>query len=219
MKWVLTHRNYAGMAVRPESVNVQLCDAGISVIPVEVFENESMDECLSEDVLDTYLLLFEPSQEIALSIESTERISGTQIKLELSLPLIVFSEELKFSITVTPERSITDISYDAEETALYITLDADVLPTEDILIVSTENRSVRYLGYSGQGLPWPELSVTLNGKPEGGVTQEALGVFTSTPALAVLGITNKTAFIAETGIIVQTDGLILQQEPVGSLPI
>jgi hypothetical protein len=218
MQWLLSHRNYAGMAARPESVHAQLQDFSLSLAPFIPMETEGCEH-LDVIIRDPYLLLYTPEQDVALSVTSTQRVSGTQIKLVLSQPLTVFTPELTNSLSVTPERIITGLDYDAEQQALLISYDLPVLPSVDITVDSQENRSVRFGTYSGQSSPWPAMSVLLQGGPGEAVTAESLALSTGPVNVSVAALITKEGQTPGEALAVQAESGTLTQIPVGVYPI
>lgn len=218
MKWALSHRNYIGMAARPESVNAQLQDISLSMAPFIPMETETTEH-LDVTTGDQYLLLYTPEQDLQLFVTSTLRVSGTQIKLALSCPLTVFTPDLAFSLSVLPARTITYIYYDNLQQAIFISFDALILPSLDITITSEENRAVRFSTHSGQSSPWPAMTVLLQGSPEETITNESLVLSTDGIGLSILSLITKYGYTPNETVQIQTEGITLLQIPIGIYPI
>jgi hypothetical protein len=218
IKWLLSHRNYVGMAARPESVHVQIQDVSLYITPFIPAAGETGEQ-VGAAVRDPYLLLYTPEQDLQLCVTSTQRVTQTQVKLILSQPLTTFTAELANSLTLTPERAVTGLDYDGLQQTLLITYDSPVLPSLDITIASEENRSVRFGTYSGQSSPWPVMTVLLQGGPGEAVTNEVLILSTDSLNLSVAVLNTKYGYAPGETLAVQTEGSTLTQIPIGIYPI
>jgi hypothetical protein len=218
MKWILSQRNYVGMAARPESINVQIQEVSLlleAFIPMDARNVE----CVEIMTCNQYLLLYTPEQDLQLSVTNTLRISETQIKLELSHPLVSFTADFALSLSVNPPRVITDIYYDNLQQALIITFDSPIVMCLDITISSDENRSVRYCTNSGQSSPWPAMTVLLEGGPRETLTNESVGVSMEESLLCILTPATKGGYTPNEKIQINTEGVLLILATIGNYPI
>jgi len=146
----LTHRNYAGMSVRPETVHanashVKMWVSGINEI------NTLNKEHASASAAYPYVLLDVPGSE-EISVVSVEKLNRTEVfycygfKIRLSKPLygtIDAGFPAKCALSVSGV-TITSASYDNEDQALILYTSADIRRTTPVTITMPEYRSLWY---------------------------------------------------------------------------
>lgn len=158
----LTHRNYAGMSVRPETVHINAAKARIWMDYIR--EQTTLDmEYASADVTYPYLLLDLPDSEV-ISVVSAEKINRSEgfscygFKLRLSKPLhgaIDAGFIPKCTLSVS---SVSEAVYSSEEQAILLYTNTDIRRTIPVTITMPECRAALYIKQCGQKWFLPALS-------------------------------------------------------------
>jgi len=150
MRLALTHRNYAGMSVRPETVHINASKGRMWVSDIHEI-NTLNRESASADNAYPYVLLDVPGSE-TITVTSVEKINRAEgffcygFKIYLSQPLqgisdIGFTAKCTLSVSGV---TITSASYDSEEQALVLYTSADIRRTVPVTITMPEYRSLWY---------------------------------------------------------------------------
>ena len=164
MKYVLSHRNYAGMSVRPESVNVQI------VRPRVIFDRlqDKMgytDESTQCEAKYLYAILLKSDYEV-ISVLSAERINHetdfASLGVKLTLSHALHGEvmpDFKEHVVVEPTTSIDFVEY--EENVVTIMFATPIRRNIALTITVNETRSVWYLVDGKQKHPLTKVTASI----------------------------------------------------------
>ncbi len=150
MLLALTHRNYAGMSVRPETVHINAANARMWVLDITMM-NTLNKEYASGNAAYPYVLLDTPDSE-EISVTLVEKLNREEsffcygFKVHLSKPLygsVDAGFPAKCTLSV-PGVTITSASYDGGEQALILYTGADIRRTTEVTITMPEYRSLWY---------------------------------------------------------------------------
>jgi len=164
MLLALTHRNYAGMSVRPETVHINA--SNVKMWMSDITELDTLNkEYASGNPAYPYVLLDDPdSEEISIaSVEKLNRQTGFVcygFKLFLTKPLFG-SIDAGFTLKCTLSTSgvtITSATYDSEDQALVLYTSTDIRRTVAVTITMPEYRSLWYYKLGSQRWFLPTLS-------------------------------------------------------------
>lgn len=164
MLLALTHRNYAGMSVRPETVHINASNVRMWISDITELDTLNK-EYASGNTTYPYVLLDElNTEEISVaSVEKMNRDTGFVcygFKLHLTKPLfgsIDTGFPVKCNLSVSGV-TITSASYDSEEQALVLYTSADIRRTVAVTITMPEYRSLWYHKLGTQRWFLPTLS-------------------------------------------------------------
>ena len=160
----LTHRNYAGMSVRPETVHVNASDVRMWMSDIREMDTLS-NEYASVNATYPYVLVDMPSSE-EISVVSVEKLNRIEtfycygFKLRLSRPLHGTPDVgflLKCALSVSGV-TFTEALYDIDEQAIVLYTSADIRRTTPVTITTPEYRSLWYYKLGEQRWFLPSLS-------------------------------------------------------------
>lgn len=164
MRLALTHRNYAGMSVRPETVHANASRVKMWVSGIHEI-NTLNRELASASIAYPYVLLDVPGSE-EISVVSVEKLNRTEVfycygfKIRLSKPLhgtIDAGFPAKCALSISGV-TVTSASYDREEQALLLYTSVDIRRTAPVTITMPEYRSLWYYKLGEQRWFLPALS-------------------------------------------------------------
>lgn len=164
MLLALTHRNYAGMSVRPETAHINA--SKVKMWMSDITELGTLNkEYASGNIAYPYVLLDDPNiEEISITtVEKLNRETGFLcygFKLHLAKPLYGsidagFSTKCTLSISGV---TVASAAYDSEEQALVLYTSADIRRTAAVTITMPEYRSLWYHKLGVQRWFLPSLS-------------------------------------------------------------
>lgn len=160
----LTHRNYAGMSVRPETVHVNASDVRMWMSDIREMDTLSK-EYASVNASYPYVLLEMPGSE-EIFVTSVEKLNRTEtfycygFKLRLSRPLHGIPDTgflLKCTLSVSGV-TFTEALYDSDEQAIILYTSTDIRRTTPVTITTPEYRSLWYYKLGEQRWFLPALS-------------------------------------------------------------
>ncbi len=166
MLLALTHRNYAGMSVRPETVHINASNAQMWISNITELDTLNK-EYASVHTAYPYILLDEPDTE-EISVASVEKLNRTAgffcygFKLHLTKPLYG-SIDAGFLVKCTLSVSgvtFTEALYDSDEQAIILYTSADIRRTTPVTITMPEYRSLWYYKLGSQRWFLPALTAT-----------------------------------------------------------
>ncbi len=227
MLLALTHRNYAGMSVRPETVHINASNVKMWISDINQMDTLSK-EYASGNTAYPYALLDEPGTE-EISVSSVEKLNREMgfvcygFKIHLTKPLngsidAGFPSKCTLSISGV---TITSASYDSAEQSLVLYTSTDIPRTVAVTITMPEYRSLWYYKLGAQRWFLPTLSTV--------AAAEAMDYFSFENETAGIAIVSTGAWIdeavftecfqpAHTAVIaVMASSVSLQ--PVSTLPI
>lgn len=227
MLLALTHRNYAGMSVRPETVHINASNVKMWISDINQMDTLSK-EYASGNTAYPYALLDEPGTE-EISVSSVEKLNREMgfvcygFKIHLTKPLngsidAGFPSKCTLSISGV---TITSASYDSAEQSLVLYTSTDIRRTVAVTITMPEYRSLWYYKLGAQRWFLPTLSTV--------AAAEAMDYFSFENETAGIAIVSTGAWIdeavftecfqpAHTAVIaVMASSVSLQ--PVSTLPI
>ena len=227
MLLALTHRNYAGMSVRPETVHINASNVKMWISDIDQMDTLSK-EYASGNAAYPYVLLDEPdTEEISVaSVEKLNRDTGFLcygFKINLTKPLngsIDAGFPVKCALSVSGV-TITSASYDSAEQSLVLYTSTDIRRTVAVTITMPEYRSLWYYKLGTQRWFLPTLSTV--------AAAETMDYFSFENETAGIAIVSTGAWIdeavftecfqpAHTAVIaVMASSVSLQ--PVSTLPI
>ncbi len=227
MLLALTHRNYAGMSVRPETVHINASNVKMWISDITELDTLNK-EYASGNTAYPYVLMDEPDTE-EISVSSVEKLNRDTgfvcygFKLHLAKPLFG-SVDTGFSVKCTLSVSgitITSASYDSEEQALVLYTSADIRRTVAVTITMPEYRSLWYYKLGSQRWFLPALSAV--------AAAETVDYFTYENETATISTISAGAWIdeavfincyqpAHTAVITVVASSVSLQ-PVSTLPI
>ena len=164
MLLALTHRNYAGMSVRPETVHVNTSNVRMWISDM-IALNTLNKEYVSGNAAYPYILLDEQDTE-EISVASVEKLNRTVgffcygFKLHLTKPLYGSIDEgfpVKCALSVSGV-TVASASYDSEEQVLVLYTSSDIRRTVAVTITMPEYRSLWYYKLGLQRWFLPALS-------------------------------------------------------------
>jgi hypothetical protein len=227
MLLALTHRNYAGMSVRPESVHINASNVRMWISDVTELDTLSK-EYASGNTAYPYILLDEPdTEEVSVaSVEKLNRDTGFVcygFKIHLTKPLngsIDAGFPVKCTLSVSGV-TVASASYDSEEQALVLYTSADIRRTVAVTITMPEYRSLWYYKLGSQKWFLPALSAV--------ATAETMDYFTYENETAAISMISAEVWIDEavftecyqpthTAVIAVVASSVSLQ-PVSTLPI
>ncbi|QRN85789.1 hypothetical protein JR334_00675 [Clostridia bacterium] len=227
MLLALTHRNYAGMSVRPETVHINASNVKMWISDIDQMDTLSK-EYASGNAAYPYVLLDEPdTEEISVaSVEKLNRDTGFLcygFKINLTKPLngsIDAGFPVKCTLSVSGV-TITSTSYDSEEQAIVLYTSSDIRRTVAVTITTPEYRSLWYYKLGSQRWFLPALSVV--------AAAETMDYFSFENETAGISIVSTGAWIdeavftecfqpAHTAVIAVVASSVSLQ-PVSTLPI
>jgi len=150
MRLALTHRNYAGMSVRPETVHINASKGRMWMSDITELGTLNKENA-SGNTAHPYVLLDVPGSE-TITVTSVEKLNRAEeflcygFKIYLSQPLQGISD-IGFTAKCTVSVSgvtVTSSSYDSEEQALVLYTSADIRRTVPVTITMPEYRSLWY---------------------------------------------------------------------------
>jgi hypothetical protein len=227
MLLALTHRNYAGMSVRPETVHTNASNVKMWISDItELYTLNT--EYASGNAAYPYVLLDEPdTEEISVAlVEKLNRETGFVcygFKIHLTKPLYG-SVDAGFSVKCALSVSgvtVTSAAYDCEEQALVLYTSSDIRRTVAVTITMPEYRSLWYYKLGSQRWFLPALSAV--------AAAETVDYFTYENETAGISIVSTGAWIDEalftqcfqpthTAVITVVASSVSLQ-PVSTLPI
>lgn len=167
MKWVLSHRNYAGMSFRPETVNAQIQD--VRCYFDRLVENYFYQrDTASAEVKYVYCSLMPPDATDTVTVTNIEKLNvpdtfeSNGFKLYLSHMLYgeIGTDILPF-VTITPSATITSVAYDDIEQAITVMVSPNIRRNMKVTITLPEYRPVYYEKYQNQKEPLNALTATV----------------------------------------------------------
>ena len=227
MRLALTHRNYAGMSVRPETVHANASHVKVWVSGIHEI-NTLNREYASASTSYPYVLLDVPGSE-EISVVSVEKLNRTEVfccygfKIRLSKPLcgtIDAGFPVKCALSVSGV-TVTEAIYNSEEQVLILYTSADVRRTVPVTITMPEYRSLWYRKPDSQRWFLPALTAVAEA--------ETIDYFTYENETASISLVSAEAWIDEVAFIncyqpahtaivfVASASMTLQ--PVSTLPI
>ncbi len=156
MKWVLSHRNYAGMSFRPETVNAQIQNV-LCYFDKLVEYNFYQRDTATAEMKYVYCSLMPPNATDAVTVTSVEKLNvpntfeSNGFKLYLSHKLYgeIGTDILPF-MTISPSVTITSVNYDDAEQAITIMVSPNIRRNMKVTITVPEYRPVFYEKYQNQ---------------------------------------------------------------------
>lgn len=164
MRLALTHRNYAGMSVRPETVHINASKGRMWVSDIHEI-NTLNRESASADNAYPYVLLDVPGSE-TITVTSVEKLNRAEgflcygFKIYFSQPLQGISD-IGFTTKCTVSVSgvtVTEAFYSIDEQAIILLTSADVRRTLPVTITMPEYRSLWYYKLGEQRWFLPALT-------------------------------------------------------------
>ena len=195
MLLTLTHRNYAGMSVRPETVHINASNVKMWISDITELDTLN-EEYASGNTAYPYVLLDESdSKEISVvSVEKLNRDTGFVcygFKIHLAKPLngsIDAGFPVKCTLSVSGV-TVISASYNSEEQALILYTSADIRRTVAVTITMPEYRSLWYYKLGLQKWFLPALSAV--------ATAETVDFQTYENETAAISIVSTGAWIDE----------------------
>lgn len=227
MRLALTHRNYAGMSVRPETVHVNA--SNMRMWMSDIHEMDVLKKEYSS-IRNThpYLLLDEPGSE-ELSVISVEKLNRTDtfycygFKMRLSKPLFGSVDAgfpVKCALSVSGVK-ITEALYDSVEQSIVLYTNADIRRTTPVTITMPEYRSLWYHKLGEQRWFLPALSAIAEA--------ETFVYYTNENETANISTISSAAWIDEAvfswydqepcAALIEISSTTVQLQPVSTLPI
>lgn len=227
MRLTLTHRNYAGMSVRPETAHINA--SNVKMWMSDITELGTLNkEYASGNSAYPYVLLDEPNTE-EISVDSVEKLNRETgfvcygFKVHLTKPLYG-SIDVGFPVKCTLSVSgvaVTSASYNSAEQAFILYTSADIRRTVAVTITIPECRSLWYYKLGTQRWFLPTLSAV--------AAAENVDYFTYENETAGISIVSTQAWIdeavfiqcfqpAHTAVIAVVASSVSLQ-PVSTLPI
>jgi hypothetical protein len=160
----LTHRNYAGMSVRPETVHINVSNVKMWISDITELDTLNK-EYASGNTAYPYVLLDEPNTE-EISVSSVEKLNRETgfvcygFKIHLTKPLygsVDVGFPVKCALSVSGV-TVTSAYYDNEEQAILLYTSADIRRTVAVTITMPEYRSLWYYKLGSQRWFLPALS-------------------------------------------------------------
>ncbi len=219
MKWTLSHRNYAGMSFRPETVNAQVQNVfcQIELINEIISENTETVEATIENL---YFIQY-PTDTPALAVIQTDKIyvdsrytSG--FKILLDKPIYNFIS----TVTLNPALPTSSIVYSEEEQAIIINLTTNVLKSFEVNFTIAESRDVYYFRYQNQKHPLEALTAVSVGEVIAfyGYDESSASISIDSLQLVLVDAVFQYSFETET-VEVAIEAVTLILVAVSSLPI
>lgn len=227
MLLALTHRNYAGMSVRPETVHINASNVKMWISDITQLDTLNKEYASGNNAYP-YILLDEPdTEEISVaSVEKLNRDTGFVcygFKIHLTKPLsgsIDAGFPVKCTLSVSGV-TVISASYDSEEQALILYTSADIRRTAPVTITMPEYRSLWYRKPDSQRWFLPALSAV--------AASETVDYFTYENETAAISTISAGAWIdeavfincyqpAHTAVITVVASSVSLQ-PVSTLPI
>ncbi len=167
MKWILSHRNYAGMSVRPETVNVQIQNV-LCYFDKLVEYNFYQRDTASAELKYLYCSLMPIDATDAVTVTSVEKLNvpdtfeSNGFKLHLSHKLYgeIGTDILPF-MTISPSTTITSVTYDDSEQTITVLVSPNIRRNMAVTITLPEYRPVYYEKYQQQKEPLNVLTATV----------------------------------------------------------
>jgi hypothetical protein len=167
MLLALTHRNYAGMSVRPETVHINASNVKMWISDITELDTLSK-EYASGNAAYPYVLLDAPDTE-EISVSSVEKLNRETgfvcygFKIHLTKPLngsIDAGFPAKCTISVSGV-TFTEVLYDSDEQAIILYTSADIRRTTPVTITMPEYRSLWYYRLGTQRWFLPALTAAV----------------------------------------------------------
>jgi hypothetical protein len=163
IQWTLSHRNYAGMSVRPETAGVSLRNP-IVVLDDIKYRNMHSKEGMSMEAKYLYTFL-EPLVIENISIISLEKLNHTEdfysygYRLYLNKPIHgVLGSDFPSIVSLSDNTKVSEAYYEEENQALVLIFATPIKRTIKITVTIAEYRSMYYNSYGEQKHPFPGVS-------------------------------------------------------------
>jgi len=225
MKWVLSHRNYAGMSVRPETVLSGVSDVSCSLVDANVMDSKNGEvDAIEADTEGLWFLQY-PTNAPTLAVTSVEKINvdvrwASGFRLFLNQPISAIPVGYASRITITPSMTIANVTYDNVLQAIVISVVANFMRNIDVTISILESRGASYQKYPGQKHPLEALSgiahqevITINGFDKSEVVTASVLM-----SVAIANAVFRNMFDRET-IAASIQGVTATLSKISSLPI
>jgi len=224
----LTHRNYAGMSVRPETVHIDIRNSR-AWLPVIDRHYAFTEERGSVQTGLPYLMMDEEPDSPELTVSSVERINREEVfasygfRVFLSHPLhgtpdAAFLAGCRVSVSNV---TVSSCEYDPASQALVLYLSADVRRTLGITITIPMHR--RFWYYRHQNQKWFLPALTAVVEPEvityNGYTDETASIQTITSAAWIDEAVFHTFYDEHSAASIVVSTAQMSLKPVSTLPI
>ena len=228
MLLTLTHRNYAGMSVRPETVHINTTNARAWTPNIARFytvENEAAG--LKSEL--PYFMVDDATPSPEISVESVEKINrdvgfacyGFRVYLDRPLngtPDVAFLAGCKVS---APNVTVTSAEYDASLQALVLYTSVDIRRTLEVTITIPEHRQFWY--YRLQNEKWYLPTLTAVAEAEAiyyyGYETETAAISSFNPRVWIDEATFTSLFDEPSYATVVLSASSMSLVPVSTLPI
>lgn len=165
MRWALSHRNYAGMSFRPETVKAQVKNLIFLVDKIRNVFVRSGHDRVNANTEGLWFLQY-PVTAPVLEITNTEKIvvdsqTASGFRLFLNLPISSVPEDYASAITITPQMTVTGVSYNETLQAIEIAVSPNYSRSIDITIKIAESRGAFYYKHPGQKHPLETLTCSV----------------------------------------------------------
>ncbi len=226
MKWVLSHRNYAGMSFRPETVNAQIQNVRCyfdKLVEYSFYERDTA----SAELKHLYCSLMPVDATNAVTVTRVEKLNvpGTfesnGFKLYLSHQLYgELGTDVLTGMIITPSVTITNVTYDSSENAITVLVSPNIRRNTAVTIKTSEYRPMYFEKYQKQKEPLNALTATA--AAEVIVTRTQLNESVSASVTNVLIKYQTPAFhrpVTNETITASITNVIMTLQAVSNLPI
>jgi len=227
MLLALTHRNYAGMSVRPETVHVNTSNVRMWISDITELGTLSK-ESASGNTAYPYVLLDAPDTgEISVaSVEKLNRETGFVcygFKIHLTKPLngsIDAGFPVKCTLSVSGV-TVSSATYDSEEQALVLYTSSDIRRTVAVTITMPEYRSLWYYKLGLQRWFLPALSAVAAAETMDYFTyeNETAAISTISAGVWIDGAVFTECFQPAHTAVIAVVASSVSLQPVSTLPI
>ena len=167
MKWVLSHRNYAGMSFRPETVNAQIQNVRCYFDKLIEYNFYQRDTAMTE-LKYLYCSLMPPNATDTVTVTNVEKLNvpdtfesnGFKLYLSHRLHGDIGTDILPLA-TVSPSVTITTVTYDDTEQAITVLVSPNIRRNMAVTIMLPEYRPVYYEKFQHQKEPLNALTATV----------------------------------------------------------
>lgn len=226
MKWVLSHRNYAGMSFRPETVNAQIMNVRCyfdKLVEYNFYERNTV----TAELKYLYCSLMPIDAADTVTVTSVEKLNvpntfeSNGFKLYLSHKLFgeIGTDILPY-MTISPTTTITSIIYDDIEQAITLLVSPNIRRNMAVTITLPEYRPVYYEKYQQQKEPLNAL--TANAPAEVNTIQASFNETVSASITNLVFLWKKPAFhysFTRETVTAETTNVSVTLQAVSNLPI
>lgn len=212
--WLVTHRNWGGMASPAESIISSIKDITLEVIPIKYYDTMADDEHISISISGIELNVcpfdFDISQ---VTIMSAKRIGNNKIGLVFSHNILNAEQSIEY-FTIE-NKTLLSVEYGNSDKEILLNT-VESLPSVGVYSITYEGELLRVMVTSCCKLKLPSFMVDATGDPP--VYEEKISV-SIIPALSVTQVYYTSAQNYSENINVSVGNIIIAVTKVGNNPL